>query len=61
PTPKAPLLKSLAIGLCALSLSGNILSNVNFIPHGSLLLTTYSQLPPVIFLLLNYTRSANYS
>ena len=44
-SPKAPLLKSLAIGLCALSLSGNFLTIVYLTPHGvthsSLLTTTY--------------------
>jgi hypothetical protein len=53
-SPKAPLLKSLAIGLCALSPSGNLLTNVYFTPHGSLLLTTY-------YLLHSYPPRTDYS
>ena len=50
-SPKAPLVNSLAIGLCTLSPSGNILLNVYFTPHGYLLPTTYYLLLTTYYLL----------
>ena len=58
PTPKAPLLKSLAIGLCALSLSGKYLQclfhSAWFTTTYYLLLTTYYLLLTTYYLLHSY-------